>query len=1497
MSKFKRSAASLLAASMLVGLTPAVSFAEDTTAAQGVKVQATEVKDAPSRLKTDSVLLQQGTASLYQQDQQVNVIVEFEEAPVMSYYDSAVYAVGGATPGEAVASFLATEDAKSLEAELKETQRSYLGQIAEAIAQVNGAGPMKVNADAVKVLGQWSTLTNAMAIEAPYGAIEAIKALDGVKNAYVEHVFDAPEPIEEEQREPAAYDYSNWMVEADYAWKKGYTGKGMVVAVLDTGLDVVSDETTGEISRTHEAFRGNSFMSGDPMDSENGWKLRYTQDDINALDKSQLNANSENVFKNNKVPYAYDYADGDSNVEAAGSNHGVHVSGTVAGYATTAEGEEVFCGVAPDAQLMMMKVFPSAGGGAPERVTVSALEDAIKLGADVVNLSLGSDNGFSDDNTIQWQAFARIKKAGVMAMVAAGNASDSDEGNNYGGEALAEHPDVSMISRPAVFEGALSVASMENDVAVYSILNWDGNQIHYVESKGETVLRDTIDNEANYMVFPAGLGKPEDYENIGWENQKCIALVKRGEITFSEKIANAMQYQYTNEETGEKTGIMGVIVYDSDPNGTTYVNMAVDAGITMPAIFINGQDGAAMAESLASGKEVEVNLPKEDVLVDNESAGQMSTFSSWGSTPSLKLKPEITAPGGKIWSAVPGAVTEGEEYTGSYEVMSGTSMATPHMAGVSALVRQRVRNDFPGLSAEEEAKLANQLMVSTAGPVRDPNGMFYSPRLQGAGLVSAYEAVRTPAYITVEGQDVGKLELGDDVNRNGQYPINFTVHNTKDKELTYNVILTLMRPDTDMAVGTYRVLDNDVLVGVSGQNDVGEGVINLGSITVPAGGEASFSQLVSLTDAAKAELDQKFPNGIFVEGFVTLNAVDSSVPQLGLPLLAYYGDWTEAPIFDGYGASWIDEPQDGENVYNNETTWGVSSMGSCVVDWESGKILGSLTLGQNPYGDRQTVYKADNITLSPNGDEYFDRIDAPELYQLRDAKMMSVKVVDFEDRDKVYFQDYETIIKRTAMNSDYNAPVPVTALHYGMLPIWNGEVPVVDENGEPVLDENGEPVMEALPSGTKCLYIVDAYGDGDYGAKIANPDFDSYPVEQVDDYEAILNGSYTPTFNGHEMNHTGDNIAFPVTVDTEGPEILDGSVEFVQKDGKTYMNFTVVDDGAVAAVEVASLNGEEIYMTDVIYDEGVQQEYYEVEVNPNVESLSVFLGDYGANEHTYKVNMPAPAPTTAPTATPTAKPQQGNDVEDFVERLYEVCLDRASDAAGKADWVGKLKSGSITGTEAASGFVFSKEFQNKNFCNEDYVKQLYRAFMGREADLAGLKDWVSRMESGLKREEVFNGFAQSKEFAQLCQQYNIKVGDPIKVPEYGTVAHGECPVCGSMDGVTAFVTRLYDVCLDRAPDAAGLNDWTEQLWNHTKTGRDVAYGFVFSKEFTGKNYDDAAYVEYLYEAFFDRASDKEGKADWLKRMEQGWTREQVFEGFVGSEEFGKLCTYYGIARD
>ena len=168
----------------------------------------------------------------------------------------------------------------------------------------------------------------------------------------------------------------------------------------------------------------------------------------------------------------------------------------------------------------------------------------------------------------------------------------------------------------------------------------------------------------------------------------------------------------------------------------------------------------------------------------------------------------------------------------------------------------------------------------------------------------------------------------------------------------------------------------------------------------------------------------------------------------------------------------------------------------------------------------------------------------------------------------------------------------------------------------------------------------------------------------------------------------------------------------------------------------------------------------------------------------------------------TPDPGDRTGAEGFVRRLYNVCLDREPDAAGLADWVSQLTGGTNDGCRVAYGFIFSQEFKDKNYCNEHYATYLYRAFLGREPDQPGLQYWVGLLNEGKTREEIFNGFIGSIEFTNLCNEYGIIRGTEIEVPErgYGTAPIGFCSECQAESGIHKFVTRLYDVCLDRLPD-------------------------------------------------------------------------------------------------
>ena len=192
-----------------------------------------------------------------------------------------------------------------------------------------------------------------------------------------------------------------------------------------------------------------------------------------------------------------------------------------------------------------------------------------------------------------------------------------------------------------------------------------------------------------------------------------------------------------------------------------------------------------------------------------------------------------------------------------------------------------------------------------------------------------------------------------------------------------------------------------------------------------------------------------------------------------------------------------------------------------------------------------------------------------------------------------------------------------------------------------------------------------------------------------------------------------------------------------------------------------------------------------------------------------------------------------------------------------------------------------------NLSNEEFVTLLYNTLFDRAPDEGGMKTWLSVLKTGASRKYVFSGFANSQEWKGLCANYGIEPGS-YKSDE---------PRDQNLK-VTAFVQRLYTLCLNRGADVEGLNVWTSVLNNKTQDGAHVAYGFFFSQEFVERDLSNSDFVEVLYKALLGRDSDPKGKADWVRQLDAGGygLRWDVFCGFAHSQEFDQICADYGIVR-
>lgn len=244
---------------------------------------------------------------------------------------------------------------------------------------------------------------------------------------------------------------------------------------------------------------------------------------------------------------------------------------------------------------------------------------------------------------------------------------------------------------------------------------------------------------------------------------------------------------------------------------------------------------------------------------------------------------------------------------------------------------------------------------------------------------------------------------------------------------------------------------------------------------------------------------------------------------------------------------------------------------------------------------------------------------------------------------------------------------------------------------------------------------------------------------------------------------------------------------------------------------------------------------------------------------------------------------QKEQIRQFIRRLYNTCLGREADAEGLNYWLNYVITNNYSGPELARNFIFSPEMFSKRLSNEDYVETLYVALMGRTSDSEGKEYWTNIINSSGDKTAAFNSFASKAEFKSICLNYGM-----------GTYINTDRKIIDTVR-VGDFVTRFYQMTMDRQPDEEGLNYWTKQVVN-TQSSAVMVRGFMLSTEFMNKNLSKEGFVAVLYRAFMGREGEAEGTAYWVNHLGGNtWNEKKaVIQGFMKSEEYKNLCNQAGI---
>lgn len=692
---------------------------------------------------------------------------------------------------------------------------------------------------------------------------------------------------------------SDELINTNYAYDDlGYHGEGRVICVIDSEFD------------TNHVF----FQS----DIENA---KYKYEDISGLLSNMKNINAQvnnevnRVYKSEKIPITFDYCDNDSDTYPENTNviHGTHVAGIAAGKNGTAPDGSKFSGVAPEAQLILLKA--GNGSGLSDAAILAALEDSSVIDVDVINMSLGS--AYVYNKPIWDKVLSVARGSGITVCVSAGN----DERGYDSQTPLTTNIEYSADGAPSKTKDAFSIASAQNTSSwsILGKLTVNGEDISFMNTSGSSTAFDEAFSEKTLNLSYCGYGTEEDFKNIDLTDK--IAVVLQGEESFSLRM-----------ERARSAGAKGIIyILNDDYLNVELINISGTSGNILPGAIVRNiyKEKLINAQSAVIHRASVVNEP---IL----SGGEISYFSSYGTSEDLYLKPDITAPGGNIYSSYP---------NNKYAVMSGTSMAAPHMSGISALMNQFLEENYgSSLTGSNKVTLLENMLMSSAKIITQKDGTPYSPRVQGAGLVQVDKAMKTPVVLRGD-DDKTKICLYD--NLNDTFEFSFDAVNLTDTDVTYdNITLCTMTDGYETQNGKNYVSDT---INLKSTTDLPS------SVTVPANGTVKITCKVDLDSTQTKENLKIFTNGFYVDGFVTLSQSENSVPNISIPFTGFYGNWLKAPFFDELRTS-------GEAVTGNFGI--ISSIGNTAY-----------YAGINLYSSEDNIIASDEyIAVSPNSDGCFDKI-------------------------------------------------------------------------------------------------------------------------------------------------------------------------------------------------------------------------------------------------------------------------------------------------------------------------------------------------------------------------------------------------------------------------------------------------------------------------------------------------------------------------------------------
>jgi subtilisin family serine protease len=678
-------------------------------------------------------------------------------------------------------------------------------------------------AEGVKFTERYSydSLWNGVSVKAMPSQAAALESVPGVKAVYPVHTVSLPDLRSESGGADIELKNAVGLTGADIAQNElGLDGSGVTIAIMDSGLDYTLPEFGGCFGPSCKV-RGGFDLVGD------GYNATSTSPAFQPVPHPD----------GDPLPCDPNKADHDEVLGAGTSDaaHGTHVAGIAAADGRGHTGEVV--GVAPGARLLAYRVF-GCNGSTDTDVMIHAMELALADHADVLNMSIGS--AFSNwPESPEAVAADNLVDAGVVVVASIGNSGAN------GGQLWSA-------GSPGVGRKVIGVASFDNTKATLPAFTVGGKFYTYNRASGSLA---TVPQSGSGEL--AATGTPTT------TNDACaalpagsltgkIALIRRGSCGFYNKSLNA-----------QHAGAIAVVLYNNIAGAlspTVAPNPAGSEPVTIPVAAITAADGADIFNHLATAH----TLTWTDRVLESPlaTAGLISDFSSFGTDAELTLKPDIGAPGGQIYSTWP------HQQFGGHNTIGGTSMASPHVAGLAALLLQAKSKNI-------KPEMVRTLLMNTASP----KGLNVAPAAgleptwrQGAGLAEIVPAVQTPAWVTPS-----KISLGEGSGGSAQ----LTVTNAGSTPITYDLSeVSTIGTGPSTAAGAVYPFNFTYLPGAN------TATFSSSSVTVSPGSSAT----VTVNIAAGAWRDKSLYGG-----YVVLTP-RSGGTTLRVPYVGFMGDYQSLPV-------------------------------------------------------------------------------------------------------------------------------------------------------------------------------------------------------------------------------------------------------------------------------------------------------------------------------------------------------------------------------------------------------------------------------------------------------------------------------------------------------------------------------------------------------------------------------------------------------------------------